>query len=190
MAIFAANKLAAQLKFKLDNQCSNNQAEELAIVKALEAIETLDITENGSRTAVIFTDSRITIDFPKNINNHNFLIEEIRKKLSILETANWTIEFSWVKERVGRYGNKLAKEAARKRDAMISHNKIPTRILVTPENKFKKSCICDEYVINLFVCIYELEKGHKNYLVLVLKLCYHYDTLRNRLKYYTEWWFK
>jgi len=33
----------------------------------------------------------------------------------------------------------------------------------------------------------KLEKGHKkNYLALVLKLCYHYDILQNRLKYYTE----
>jgi hypothetical protein len=33
----------------------------------------------------------------------------------------------------------------------------------------------------------KLEKGHeKYYLALVLKLCYHYDILRNRLKYYTE----
>ena len=44
MAVFAGNELAAQLKFKLDKKCSNNQAEQLAIVKALEAIEILDIT--------------------------------------------------------------------------------------------------------------------------------------------------
>jgi len=44
VAVFAGNELAAQLKFKLDKKCSNNQAEQLAIVKALEAIEILDIT--------------------------------------------------------------------------------------------------------------------------------------------------
>jgi hypothetical protein len=32
----------------------------------------------------------------------------------------------------------------------------------------------------------KLEKGHKNYLALGLKLCYHYDILRNTVKYYTE----
>jgi len=32
--------------------------------------------------------------------------------------------------------------------------------LITLDNKFqKKFCICDEYVINLFVCIYEVRKG-------------------------------
>ena len=36
----------------------------------------------------------------------------------------------------------------------------------------------------------KLEMGHKNYLALVLKLCYHYDILRNRLKYYKERWIK
>jgi hypothetical protein len=36
----------------------------------------------------------------------------------------------------------------------------------------------------------KLEKVHKNYLALVLKLCYHYDILRNRLKYYKERWIK
>jgi hypothetical protein len=61
VAIFAGNELAAQLKFKLDKKCSNNQAEQLAIVKVLEAIETLDITENGPCSAAIFMDSRITI---------------------------------------------------------------------------------------------------------------------------------
>jgi ribonuclease HI len=101
VAIFAGNELAAQVKFKLDKKCSNNQAEQLAILKALDAIETLDITENGPRTAAIFADSRITIDSLKNINNHNFLIEEIRKKVYILETANWVIEFSCVKAHVG-----------------------------------------------------------------------------------------
>ena len=38
--------------------------------------------------------------------------------------------------------------------------------LITMDNKFQQNfCIYDEYVINLFVCI-------KNYLALVLKLCY------------------
>jgi len=40
-------------------------------------------------------------------------------------------------------------------------------------------------LIYLFASL-TLGKGHKNYLALVLKLCYHYDILRNRLKYYTE----
>jgi ribonuclease HI len=144
VAIFAGNELAAQLKFKLDKKCSNNQAEQLVIVKALETTETLDITENGPRTVAIFTDSSITIHSLQNITNHNFLIEEITKKVSILEKANWTIELSWVKVHVGTYGkelaDQLAKEAARNRDAKISYNKIPkgTLIIDIEEESIKK----------------------------------------------------
>jgi hypothetical protein len=37
---------------------------------------------------------------------------------------------------------------------------ILTLPLITLDNKFQKLlCICDEYVINLFVCIYEVRKG-------------------------------
>jgi hypothetical protein len=45
-------------------------------------------------------------------------------------------------------------------------------------------------LIYLFASV-KLEKGHKKYyLALVLKLCYHCDILRNRLKSYTELWIK
>ena len=44
-------------------------------------------------------------------------------------------------------------------------------------------------LIYLFTSM-KLEKGHKNYLPLVLKLCYDYVILRNRLKYYMERWIK
>jgi len=74
----------------------------------LEAIETIEITENSPCTATVFTDSRISIDSLKNINSHNHNIEESGKKISMLERANWTIEFLWVKAHVGLYGNELA----------------------------------------------------------------------------------
>ena len=58
--------------------------------------------------------------------------------------------------------------------------------LITLDNKFqKKICICDKFVINLFVCVYEVRKGHKNYLALVLKLCYtmiFYEIGRNIIR--------
>ena len=38
VALFIGTDLALQEKFKLDDRCSNNQAEQLAITKALEAI--------------------------------------------------------------------------------------------------------------------------------------------------------
>jgi ribonuclease HI len=41
VAIFDGKELKAQLKFKLDNRCSNNQAEQLAFAKALEIIDNI-----------------------------------------------------------------------------------------------------------------------------------------------------
>ena len=88
VAVFAGKELVSQIKFKLDNRCSNNQAEQLAIAKALEIIESIDISENRPRTVTIFTDSKITLDSLMNVNNHDYLIEEIRKRISILERDN------------------------------------------------------------------------------------------------------
>jgi ribonuclease HI len=87
VAIFAGNDLAAQITLKLDSRCSNNQEEQLAILKALEAIESINISENSPRTATIYTNSRITLDPLKNASIHSFLNEEIRKRFSILESS-------------------------------------------------------------------------------------------------------
>jgi len=62
VAIFTGRVLTKQLKFKLDNRCSNNQAEQLAIVKGLKVIETKQVNHNEHRTAVIYVDSKITLD--------------------------------------------------------------------------------------------------------------------------------
>jgi ribonuclease HI len=119
IAIFIQSKLAYQLRYTLHKRCSNNQAEQLAIVKALETIEKSHINDNIPRTATVNTDSRITLQSLKNTKNHNYLIEGIRKKAVALE-KNWTIIFTWIKAYVGIYGNevadKLAKEVARNDD--------------------------------------------------------------------------
>ena len=78
-------ELVTQLKYRLDNRCSNNQAEQLAIVKALEFLESLNMDNSSQRTATVITDSRVALDSIKNIHNHSFLIEEIRLILSKLE---------------------------------------------------------------------------------------------------------
>jgi len=133
VAIFTGKELVTQLKYKLDNRCSNNQAEQLAIAEALQAIEKIDIEENSPRTAAILTDSRIALDSLKNVNNHSYLIEEIRKRLSKLERSNSTVAFSWVKAHAGILGNELAdqlaKTAARGKEKTISYSRIPTSTL-------------------------------------------------------------
>jgi ribonuclease HI len=63
------------MKHRLHNRCSNNQAEPMAIVKALEAIWTIKISNNTPRTIIISNDSRITLESLKNMKNRHQLIE-------------------------------------------------------------------------------------------------------------------
>jgi ribonuclease HI len=133
VAKFVEKELQAQLKFKLDNKCSNSQAKQLDIAKVLEVTDAIDIAENRPRTTGIFTDAKITIDSLKNVNNHSYIIEEIRKTIHILERINWTVEFSWVRAHVGVYGNELADQlaeaAACNRDTTVSFNRFPKSML-------------------------------------------------------------
>jgi len=115
IAIYVNNKLTHQIKHKLNNRCSNNQAEQTAILKALHALETIKLDNNTSRTVKLFTDSKITTFSLKNAKNRKHLIEEIRRKTNDLENENWHIDFTWIKVHAGNSGNdladKLAKEA-------------------------------------------------------------------------------
>jgi hypothetical protein len=53
IAIFIENKLEHQLRYTVYNRCSNNQAEKLAIVKALEKLEKIHINDNIPRTVTV-----------------------------------------------------------------------------------------------------------------------------------------
>jgi len=68
-------------------------------------------------TAIIYTDSRVSLDSLRNAKNHSFLVEEIRKQVASLERREWRIKVSWVKAHAGTLGSemadRLAKEAAR-----------------------------------------------------------------------------
>jgi ribonuclease HI len=127
--IYIDNKIAKQLKFRLHSKCSNNQAEQLAILKAIEEVGTINIPENSPRTLTVLTDSRITIDSLKNLRNHAFLIEEIRKRVKNLQDSSWRIVFKWVKAHAGLIGNeiadKLAKQAAGSRQTDTAYSRIP-----------------------------------------------------------------
>jgi len=142
IAIFIQNKLAHQRRLKLHSNCSNNQAEQLAIVKAMETIQELHIADNVPREITIHTDSRITLQSLKNPKNHRNLIDEIRKKAISLGKHNWHITFTWIRAHVGHYGNeladKLAKAAAGK--DIISYNRIPICEIAQQlrETSFKK----------------------------------------------------
>jgi ribonuclease HI len=98
----------------------------MAIIKALQAIETIKINNNILRTIMIHTDSRITLESLKNRKYLNHLIEEIRKKTIAPEKENWNTEYTWIKAHAEHYGNELADKLAKKaaRNSDIRYNKI------------------------------------------------------------------
>ena len=74
MAIFADGSLTHQLRYKLAEKCSNYEAEQHAIVKALKKLRKMQITQRSHRTAAIHTDRRITMEAIANKRNHQKLI--------------------------------------------------------------------------------------------------------------------
>jgi hypothetical protein len=73
IAIFTDSNLTDMIKYRLSGRYSNNQAEQLAILKALENKQYLETNE---RTVLVSADSRITLDSLKNQKNHTYLIEK------------------------------------------------------------------------------------------------------------------
>ena len=129
VAIFKGSIMVAKARLKLNTRCSNNQAEQFAILKALETIESINNNKINPRTVIIYTDSPVSLDSLSNTKNQAFLVEKIRKKLANLENNERKIKFSWVKAHAGNYGNetagRLAKEAARRHRTNYEYNRIP-----------------------------------------------------------------
>jgi ribonuclease HI len=129
VVIYKGRDIIARKKVNLAKRCSNNQVEQVDILKALEEIVLLDREGSSPITAIIYTDSRISLDLLQNTNNHSYLVEEIRKKVASLERKEWRIKFSWVKAHAGTRGNeiadRLAKQAARSRGTEYEFTRIP-----------------------------------------------------------------
>ena len=79
VAIFVDGSLTHQLRYKLAEKCSNNQAEQFAIVKALTQLRSMHTIQGSQWTTAIHTDSRITLEAIANPRNHQSLVESIRK---------------------------------------------------------------------------------------------------------------
>jgi ribonuclease HI len=79
------------------------------------------------RTAVIYTDSKITLDSIMSAKNHNDLVEEIRKKAVTLKKKNWEIEFKWVKAHAGIFGNEIADQLAKEatQNHYVTYSRVP-----------------------------------------------------------------
>ena len=59
IAVFIQSKLAHQLRYTLHIRCSNNQVEQLAIVKVLEKIGTPHFNDKIPRSATVHTDGEL-----------------------------------------------------------------------------------------------------------------------------------
>jgi len=103
-----------QSTFKQHERCSNNQAEQVAILRALQQIQSLQLTEDAEKIAVVNTDSKVTLDALQNRNKHYILTESIRKEIKRLEDLQWTVFSNWVKANVRIQGNEMADRLAKK----------------------------------------------------------------------------
>jgi ribonuclease HI len=142
VVIYKGRDIIARQKVNLGKRCSNNQAEQVAIDKALEEIDQLDKDGSNPLTAMIHTDSRIVLVSIHNPENHSYLVEEIRKKVASLERKKWRIKFSWFKAHAGTRGNEIAdrlsKEAARSGGTEYEFARIPKSTLY--QEAARKTC--------------------------------------------------
>ena len=88
-----------QSKYKLHERerWSNNEAEWVAILRALEQIQNLQLAEDAEKIVVVNTDSKVKLDRLQNRNKHYILTGNIRKEIKRLEDQQWTVFFNWVK---------------------------------------------------------------------------------------------
>jgi ribonuclease HI len=116
-------------------ETGNNQAEQMAILKALECIQSSKAEE---KTVLVYTDSRLTLQMLQNQKKHTHLIEEIRTKVIELEQDEWKAEFSLIKAH-GHRGNELAdhlaKEAASSRTIGDYYTRIPKSAVLSDLNE-------------------------------------------------------
>ena len=73
IAVYRSGTLTKSLKYRLNKKCTNNQAEQLAILKSLEYIENIHTTD---KSVTIYTDSQTTLDSLQNNNINTYLIEK------------------------------------------------------------------------------------------------------------------
>ena len=138
VAIFLNETLIKQCRYKLGRCCSNNQAEAISVLKALEELKKLTEYTHNKRVA-IFTDSKVTLDSLKNNSIVNPIILQTRAAVRQLMSEDWIIHFEWVKAHIGIKGNemadKLAKEAAEDEQLCIIYNRTPLTSAITEQRK-------------------------------------------------------
>jgi len=130
VAIYRSGGSINTIQSRLSKKCTNNQAEQFAILTALEYIEK---TQTTDKRVTIYTDSQTTSDKLQNSNIHTYIAEEIRRKITLMQESEWKITLCWVKAHAAIRGNELAdsiaKRAAANKNITESYNKIPKSVV-------------------------------------------------------------
>jgi hypothetical protein len=74
VVIIKDDTIIHQYKFLPHERCSSNQAEHVAVLSALEQIQSLTLEEDEERIALVNIDSKMTLDTLKNRNKHSTII--------------------------------------------------------------------------------------------------------------------
>ena len=72
IAVYAGANLLTTQTYRLNERCTNNQAEQLAILKVLEGMQNLQVE---GKTIIVYTDSKTTLQLLKNHKRHTYLTE-------------------------------------------------------------------------------------------------------------------
>jgi len=129
--VFVNGKLVHQLKFKRYVHCSNNQAEQIAILKFLQKLEKLQDGQYNDERVAMYTDSKIALNLLQNKMKQNHLTKFITNQMNLLAHLKRTVHFGCVKGHSGIERNELvvrvANEAAlydnMQRQVIIMHSK-------------------------------------------------------------------
>ena len=131
IALYRPGENNKTLHFKLNKKCTNNQAEQLAILKALEFANN---TQIANKSATIYTDSQKTLAMLQNSKTHSNIIEDIRRQWYEMKKAGWQITLRWVKAHaimeVNELADRLAKKAAMKGTIAENYTRIPKSVVL------------------------------------------------------------
>jgi len=111
IAFVESGQHTKSIQRRLNKRCTNNQAEQLAILAAIQYIEKIQRTD---KRITIYTDSKITLDKLQNSNIHTNIREEIRRKIIEMNKTSWEVTLCWIKAHAGILGNELADKLAKK----------------------------------------------------------------------------
>ena len=141
IAFFESGQHTKSVQCRLNERCTNNQADQLVILAALQYIEK---TQRMDKRITIYTDSKITLDKLQNSKIHTYIIEEIRRKIVEMNKTSWEVMLCWVKAHVGILGNELvdtlAKKAATNESLTEDYKRIPKSVVKSEKKKALGSC--------------------------------------------------